>query len=469
MVIGLEVHAELATKTKIFCGCSTKVGAPPNTQCCPVCAGLPGTLPVLNAKVVEYAVKAGLATGCRILPFSKQDRKNYYYPDLPKGYQISQYDLPLCVGGHIDVTTEAGPRRVGLTRIHIEEDAGKLIHVDGGTLIDLNRSGMPLIEIVSEPDMRSAAEARAYLVKLRAILRYAGLSECRMDQGQFRCDVNLSVRRRGETRLGVRTETKNLNSFQAVAAAIEAESERQVAAILAGEPLEQQTRRFDAETGRSYAMRSKEDAHDYRYFPDPDLMPIEVDDATLARLAAEIPELPDVRVARYAGMGLSALDAEAIAADREVADYFERAAAGGAARQAAHLILSELLRLLPADSFDFPVQADRLGALARMLAEGEVNGPTARQVLRDMASDGRAPGEIVRERGLEQLADARALDEVARQVIAENAALADGYRAGREKAIEALIGRVMQKTGGRAHPERARSRLKELLKNPDAQ
>ena len=299
MVIGLEVHVELATQSKIFCGCSTAYGAEPNTQCCPVCMGMPGTLPVLNRKVVDYAVRAGLALGCDIARYSKQDRKNYFYPDLPKAYQISQYDLPLCQGGCVKIVTEAGEKDIRLTRIHIEEDAGKLVHDARGTLIDCNRCGVPLIEIVSEPDLRSAEEADAYLKKLRSVLRYTGVSECRMDRGQMRADVNLSVRRRGSDALGTRTEMKNLNSFQFIGRAIEEEFARQVQVLEEGGQVVQETRRFDPATGKTSPLRSKEDASDYRYFPDPDLPPIRIGEDFLEERQAEIPPLPDVRRERY--------------------------------------------------------------------------------------------------------------------------------------------------------------------------
>ena len=311
MVIGLEVHVELKTETKIFCGCSTKFGAPPNTQCCPVCTGMPGSLPVLNGKVVEYAVMAGLATNCEIATYSKQDRKNYFYPDLPKAYQISQYDLPLCSHGYLDIETEAGKKRIGITRIHIEEDAGKLTHVEGhGTLIDCNRCGVPLIEIVSEPDLRSAEETKAYLQKLRAIILYTGVSDCKMNEGSFRCDVNLSIRKKGSDQLGTRTEMKNLNSFQSVVKAIEYEFARQVSVLDEGGEVIQETRRFDMNTGKTASMRSKENADDYRYFPDPDLVPIVVSDTFRKELEDRIPVLPDQRKQQYQSQyGLSSLTA----------------------------------------------------------------------------------------------------------------------------------------------------------------
>ena len=327
MVIGLEVHVELKTKTKIFCNCKTDFGAEPNTHVCPVCMGMPGTLPVLNRKVVDYAIKAGLATNCTIARFSKQDRKNYFYPDLPKAYQISQYDLPLCEHGHVDIETENGAKRIGITRIHIEEDAGKLVHDDKlGTLIDCNRCGVPLIEIVSEPDIRSAEEADAYLRKLRAAILYTGVSDCKMNEGSLRCDVNLSVRKPGEP-FGTRTEMKNLNSFQFIAKAIDYEYHRQVDALESGEGVVQETRRFDANSGKTYSMRKKEDANDYRYFPDPDLPPIVITEEKLAALKAEIPMLPDERKAIYTEkFGLTAYDSEVITNELAVADYFEETA-----------------------------------------------------------------------------------------------------------------------------------------------
>ena len=328
MVAGLETHVELKTATKIFCGCSTAFGAEPNTQCCPVCTGMPGSLPVLNRQVVHYAIKAGLAVNCRIASYSKEDRKNYFYPDLPKAYQISQYDLPLCENGYLDIETGEGRKRIGITRIHIEEDAGKLIHQEGkGTLIDYNRCGVPLIEIVSEPDFRSVEEIKAYLRKLRATILYTGVSDCKMNEGSLRVDVNLSVRKKGEETLGTRTEMKNLNSFQFIAKAVEYEFRRQVEALEAGEEIIQETRRFDQASGKTFSMRRKEDANDYRYFPDPDLPPIEVSPDLLRELQAQIPVLPDQRKKEYVKrFGLTDYAAEQITLSREAADYFEQAA-----------------------------------------------------------------------------------------------------------------------------------------------
>ena len=465
MVIGLEVHVELKTNTKIFCGCATTFGAPPNTHVCPVCMGLPGSLPVLNKKVVDYAVMAGLATHCRIARRSRQDRKNYFYPDLPKAYQISQYDLPLCEDGYLDIETGKGEKRIGITRIHIEEDAGKLVHdKKHGTLIDMNRCGVPLIEIVSEPDIRSAEEARAYLQKLRAILLTAGVSDCRMNEGSFRCDVNLSVREKGQEAFGTRTEMKNLNSFQNVVKAIEFEYKRQVEAIEAGEDIIQETRRFDPYAGRTTAMRSKEDANDYRYFPDPDLPPIVLTDAQIKAYADNLPEMPDERKRRYMRFyGLSAMESEAICASAAMTAVFE--AAVGRVRDVkllCNLMTAELAKLIPAEG-DSPVSGEALSALVNMQAAGDVNAGTAKKVLREMAETGRAPEAIVEDQGLKQISDADALRALAERVISENEALVKSYRSGKLNAIKGLMGRVMTLSGGKANPVLAQQALERLL------
>lgn len=466
MVIGIEVHVELKTNTKIFCGCSTAFGAEPNTQCCPVCMGMPGTLPVLNREVVRSAVKAGLATNCEITRFGKQDRKNYFYPDLPKAYQISQYDLPLCKGGYLDIEAENGPKRIGITRIHIEEDAGKLVHKEGGgTCIDYNRCGVPLIEIVSEPDIRSFGEAKAYLQKLRAILLYIGVSDCKMNEGSFRCDVNLSVRRRGETEFGTRTEMKNLNSFSFVGKAIEYESNRQVEAIKAGEAIVQETRRFDAGSGKTYTMRKKEDAHDYRYFPDPDLMPLVIRDELLEELQKEIPQLPDERKRLYMErFGLGAYDAEQLVTEKEIAEYFEAAVSfGQEPKQIANLILSEVFRLLPPEETKIPVSPAHLSRLCGLLAAGKINSGTCKKVLHEMWENDRDPGAIVAEQGLEQISDDGLLRGYAAEVLAENPKLVSQYKAGKEKVLQAMIGQMMKKTRGQGNPTRIAELLKEAL------
>ena len=366
MIIGLEVHVELKTRTKIFCSCETTFGAAPNTQCCPVCMGFPGTLPVLNRQVVHYAVLAGLATGCTIARFSKQDRKNYFYPDLPKAYQISQYDLPLCLNGRLAIETEQGAKTIGITRIHIEEDAGKLVHdPEKGTLIDCNRCGVPLIEIVSEPDIRTPQEAVSYLRKLRAVIAYTGVSDCRMNEGSLRCDVNLSIHKPGEP-FGTRTEMKNLNSFQSVQRAIEEEYRRQVEAVRKGEAIVQETRRFDQRSGKTTAMRRKENANDYRYFPDPDLAPIVLAEDLVDAWKHELPRLPDERKASYIReFGLTSYVAEQLVSDRALADYFEQAAKSThAVKTLGNLMLTEVFRLLDSEEASVPIAPEHMAQIA---------------------------------------------------------------------------------------------------------
>ena len=466
MVIGLEVHVELKTKTKIFCGCSTAFGAAPNTQCCPVCMGMPGTLPVLNEQVVEYAVKAGLATHCTIARYSKEDRKNYFYPDLPKAYQISQYDLPLCEHGWLDIQTKAGEKRIGITRIHIEEDAGKLIHTaSGGTLCDYNRCGVPLIEIVSEPDIRSAEEAVAYVQKLRAIMLYTGVSDCKMQEGSLRCDVNLSVRKRGEKAFGTRTEMKNLNSFQFIQKAITYEYKRQVEALEAGEKIVQETRRFDEKTGKTFSMRRKENANDYRYFPDPDLVPIVLSDTTIARLEGEIPALPDERKAAYLErFGLTAADAEALVSQREIADYFEAAAAHSkGVKTLAHLITSEVFRLLPVGETRIPIAPAHLGRIADLLEEGRINSGTGKRLIQALWEEDQDPEALAEREGLWQQSDEGVLRPLVEQALMENEKSVSDYKNGKRQAIQPLIGQVLKKTAGKGNPVVIRRLLEELL------
>lgn len=454
MVIGLEVHVELKTKTKIFCNCKTDFGAEPNTHVCPVCMGMPGTLPVLNRKVVDYAVKAGLATNCQIARFSKQDRKNYFYPDLPKAYQISQYDLPLCEHGYVDIETENGAKRVGITRIHIEEDAGKLVHDEKlGTLIDCNRCGVPLIEIVSEPDIRSAAEADAYLRKLRAAILYTGVSDCKMNEGSLRCDVNLSVRKPGEP-FGTRTEMKNINSFQFIAKAIDYEYRRQVDAVESGEGVIQETRRFDANTGKTYSMRKKEDANDYRYFPDPDLPPIVITEQKLAELKAEIPMLPDERKALYTEkFGLTAYDSEVITNELAVADYFETAAEKTRyPKLAANMLITDVLRACDTESGMLPVKPERLAALSDLLGDGKINSSTAKKIIAALLESDFDPEDYVMAHGLEQINDRAVLEEFVREVLASDSKSVSSYKAGKTAALKAVVGKVMAKTAGKANP-----------------
>lgn len=465
MVIGLEVHVELKTATKIFCGCSTKFGAAPNTQCCPVCTGMPGSLPVLNGKVVEYAVKAGLATGCKIATYSKQDRKNYFYPDLPKAYQISQYDLPLCSEGHLDIETESGKKRIGITRIHIEEDAGKLVHQEGkGTFIDCNRCGVPLIEIVSEPDMRSAEEAKAYLQKLRAIILYTGVSDCKMNEGSLRCDVNLSIRKKGSDKLGTRTEMKNLNSFQNVVKAIEYEYARQVSVLEEGGEVIQETRRFDMNTGKTSSMRSKENADDYRYFPDPDLVPIVVSTEFLEEIRTSIPVLPDQRKASYQEKyGLSSLAAETLVTRKDIADYFETVA--GETEYpllAANLVSGEVARLCPEEQA-VPVAPEHIAVLADLLGQGKINGGTCKKVIAQLFREDGDPVAIIEAQGLQQISDPQVLRPMAEEVLRQSQKVVQDYKGGNKNAFHALVGQMMKKTQGKGNPQVIGQVLSELL------
>lgn len=462
MVIGLEVHAQLKTASKIFCGCPTAFGAPPNTQCCPVCLGLPGSLPVLNRQVVYLAVKAGLAMNCTIAALSRQDRKNYFYPDLPKAYQISQYDRPLCRNGWLDIETPQGARRIRITRIHIEEDAGKLVHMPGrGTGVDCNRCGVPLIEIVSEPDLRSAAEARAYLQKLRAILLYTGVSDGKMNEGALRCDVNLSVRKKGEQALGERCEIKNLNSFLHVEKAIGYEFGRQAALCERGEPVAQQTRRFDPDSGETVPMRTKENADDYRYFPEPDLAPIEITGRVLALLGEEIPALPDARKASYQQRwGLSSYTAERIVENRAAADFFEAAASSSAyPTRVANLMMEAILPKLQEDGGDIPFSPAHLAQLADLQGSGRLNSSTVRRLLERLWERDKDPAELVEREGLAQISDAGELLRLAKEAISEGAAAAADYRRGKHSALGALMGILMRRSGGRGDPRR----MKELL------
>lgn len=465
MVIGLEVHVELKTATKIFCGCSTKFGAAPNTQCCPVCTGMPGSLPVLNGKVVEYAVKAGLATGCKIATYSKQDRKNYFYPDLPKAYQISQYDLPLCSEGHLDIETENGKKRIGITRIHIEEDAGKLVHQEGkGTFIDCNRCGVPLIEIVSEPDMRSAEEAKAYLQKLRAIILYTGVSDCKMNEGSLRCDVNLSIRKKGSDKLGTRTEMKNLNSFQNVVKAIEYEYARQVSVLEEGGEVIQETRRFDMNTGKTSSMRSKENADDYRYFPDPDLVPIVVSPEFLEEIRKSIPVLPDQRKASYQEKyGLTSLAAETLVTRKDIADYFETVA--GETEYpllAANLVSGEVARLCPEEQA-VPVAPEHIAVLSDLLGQGKINGGTCKKVIAQLFREDGDPIAIIEAQGLQQISDPQVLRPMAEEVLRQSQKVVQDYQGGNKNAFHALVGQMMKKTQGKGNPQVISQVLSELL------
>ncbi len=470
-VIGLEVHAQLKTRTKIFCGCSTAFGAPPNTHVCPVCLGMPGVLPVLNRQVVEYALRMALATGCHITTESRFARKNYFYPDLPKGYQISQYELPIAEGGNVDIEVGDEVKRIGLTRIHMEEDAGKLIHDPDQPVsrVDFNRTGVPLIEIVSEPHMRSAAEAGAYLRKLRSLVRYLGICDGNMEEGSFRCDANISIRPAGSRELGTRTELKNLNSFRHVEKALSYEIARQRDIALDGGEVIQETRLWDPDRGCTLSMRGKEEAHDYRYFPDPDLLPVVIDEDWLERVCATLPELPDAKKARFVSQyGLGADVAAQLTGNRESADYFEACTGCGVdPKQAANWIMGSLTALLhtrdlPIDQS--PVSAEDLAGLLKLIEKGTISGKIAKTVFEKMATDGKPAGQIVEEEGLVQVTDTSAIEKAVDEVLAANPTQVADYRAGKTKILGFFVGQVMKITRGRANPRMVNEILRARLK-----
>ncbi|HVG52983.1 MAG TPA: Asp-tRNA(Asn)/Glu-tRNA(Gln) amidotransferase subunit GatB [Vicinamibacterales bacterium] len=472
-VIGLEIHAQLQTRTKIFCGCSTAFGAAPNSQVCPVCLGLPGALPVLNGLAVDYAIKAALALGCSVQPQSIFARKNYFYPDLPKGYQISQYERPLALGGGLEIAVDGATRWVGLTRIHMEEDAGKSLHEgfpdsDRRTYVDYNRSGVPLIEIVSEPDMRSAAEASEFFSRLRDIIVWIGVNDGNMEEGSLRCDANVSVRRRGESKLGTKAEVKNVNSFRYVGKAIDYEIERQIDLLESGGKVVQETRLWDSAEGRTHSMRSKEEAHDYRYFPEPDLPPLVVDETRIARVRATMPELPDARRKRFVTQyAIPEYDAGVLTGEAALADYYEAvAAAAGNAKAASNWVMGELLRTLKERGQDVavqPLQADRLAGLIRLIDRGTISSSVAKDVFAKMYDSGRTADEIVAAEGLSQIGDESALLEIIRGVIAANADAVAQYRAGKTQTFGFLVGQVMKGSKGKAHPKLASELLKKQL------
>ncbi|HET7705345.1 MAG TPA: Asp-tRNA(Asn)/Glu-tRNA(Gln) amidotransferase subunit GatB [Thermoanaerobaculia bacterium] len=463
VVIGLEVHARLLTASKLFCGCPTAFGAPPNTNVCPICLGYPGALPVVNRRAVELAVRMGLAAGCEIHVESVFARKNYFYPDLPKGYQISQFDRPIATGGSIDL----GDRSIPLTRIHIEEDAGKLIHERDRSLVDLNRAGTALIEIVSEPEVRSAAEAVAYFTRLRQILMYTEVCDGNMEEGSLRCDANVSVRRAGEP-LGTRAEIKNLNSFRFLSRAIEFETERQIALLESGGKVVQETRLFDPAAGETRAMRSKEEAHDYRYFPDPDLPPLIVPRALVEETDATLPALPAERIRRYqAEFGLSYGDADVLTMTRELAEFFEATAAEAEnARSAANWVRNEVLREVndrKIELREYRVTPAMLARLIRMIDGGALGGKAAKEVFEDMSSTGEEAEAIVARKGLGQVSDLGAIREAAQKVLDANAGQVAEYKAGKQKVFGFLVGQLMKEMRGRANAEMANQVLRELL------
>ncbi|MBQ3180063.1 MAG: Asp-tRNA(Asn)/Glu-tRNA(Gln) amidotransferase subunit GatB [Firmicutes bacterium] len=468
VVIGLEVHVELNTATKIFCNCSTAFGAAPNTHVCPVCTGMPGVLPVMNRMVLEKAVKAGLATNCTITQQCKFDRKNYFYPDLPKAYQTSQLYLPICRNGYVEIDTADGTKQVRIHQIHMEEDAGKLIHGDAATLIDYNRCGVPLLEIVSEPDMCSAEEVLAYLEKLKATMEYLNVSDCKMQEGSMRADVNLSVRRVGDTELGTRTETKNMNSFKAIARAIEYEIFRQIEVLEDGGTIRQETRRWDDNKGVGYAMRSKEDAHDYRYFPEPDLAPINISDETLEAIRGTIPELPDQKRARYVEeYKLSAYDAGQLTRSRHLAEIFEQTVRlCGQPKEAANFLLGDCMRLLNQDGkepAELRLAPEKLAEIIKLVQAGSINKTTAKAVFEKVYAEDIDPVAYVKENGLEMMSDDGELDQLVADIIAANPKSVADYQSGKKAAIGFLVGQVMKATKGKADAGKVNAKLRELL------
>ena len=469
-VIGLEVHVELATKTKIFCGCSTAFGGEPNTHTCPVCTGMPGSLPVLNKQVLDYAIAVGLAANCEITRYCKFDRKNYFYPDNPQNYQISQLYLPICRNGWVEVETSGGKKKIGIHEIHMEEDAGKLIHDDWEdvSLVDYNRSGVPLIEIVSRPDMRNAEEVIAYLEKLRLIIQYLGASDCKLQEGSMRADINLSVREAGTEKLGTRTEMKNLNSFRAIARAIQGETERQTELLEAGKEVVQETRRWDDAKECSYAMRSKEDAQDYRYFPDPDLTPVRIDDAWLERIKAAQPEFRTEKMARYREeFGIPDYDIEIITNSKRMADLFEETTAiCGQHKKVSNWLMGETLRLMKeteTDAEDIRFSPENLAKLIALVDEKAVSTNVAKEVFEKMFLENVDPRAYVEENGLKAVSDEGALRKTVEEVIAANPRSVEDYRGGKEKAIGFLVGQTMKAMQGKADPGTVNRLLKELL------
>ena len=469
-VIGLEIHAQLATQSKIFCSCSTQFGNPPNESTCPVCLGLPGALPVLNRRVVEFAIRLGLATNCTIRLDSQFSRKNYFYPDLPKAYQISQFDRPICENGWLDIELEGQTKRIRITRIHMEEDAGKLIHEEHGdsSFVDLNRAGVPLLEIVSEPDLRTPEEAKAYMEKMHSIVTYLGISEGDMEKGHFRCDANVSLRPMGQEKFGNRTETKNLNSFRFVQQAITYEIARQTEDILDGKRILQETRLWDSVKKNTYSMRSKEEAHDYRYFPDPDLPVVKISSGFVEQIRDQLPELPDVKKRRFMELfGLSTYDAEVLVADKEVAEYFEEVVATNAdPKLVCNWISGELMRLMNENKVDIRnvgIPANSLASLINFLHEGSISGKIAKTVFEEMVQSGKDPATIIEARGLKQVSDEGALRRLLETLLANNPKQVKQYRTGKTQIKGFFVGQVMKETRGQANPQIVNQLLEKLL------
>lgn len=469
-VIGLEVHAQLLTESKIFCSCSTQFGSEPNTQVCPVCLGMPGVLPVLNKKAVEYTIKTGLAMNCKITPYSRFARKNYFYPDLPKGYQISQYELPLCEDGFLEINVDGEKRKIRIKRIHLEEDAGKNIHdASGYSFVDFNRTGVPLMEIVSEPDIRSPKEASLYMKKLRTILRYLGVCDGNLEQGSLRCDANVSIRPVGSKEFGVKTEIKNINSFRFVEKALEYEIKRQIKLIERGEKIIQETRLWDAVTGTTQSMRSKEEAHDYRYFPEPDLVPVSVSEEWIEKIKTEMPELPDSKIERLMkNYGLPLYDAEILTEEKALSEWFEEAVRlGGKPKEVANWIMVELLRILNEEGKEITessLKPQQLIELLELVEKGTINRNTAKEVFEEVYKTGKSATVIVQEKGLTQISDDSILMEAIKEVIAKNPKEVERFKQGEEKLIGFFVGQVMKITKGKANPKMVNELVLKALK-----
>jgi len=472
-VIGLEVHVQIKTKTKIFCSCSTQFGTPANENTCPICLGMPGVLPVLNKHFLESSMRACLATHCTIQPMNRFARKNYFYPDLPKGYQISQFELPLGTCGHINIYVDGTKKRIGLTRIHMEEDAGKLIHGEnlgnpGKSYVDFNRTGVPLCEVVSEPDMRSAEEARAYLTELKSILEYTEVSDCNMEEGSFRCDANVSIRPIGQKEFGTRTELKNLNSFKFIQKAIEYEVDRQTKVLDQGDTVKQETRLYDADRGETFPMRSKEEAHDYRYFPDPDLVPILIDDAWVEKLQKTIPELPEQKRERFVSKyGIPEYDTGVLTSSKLLADYFEQCASLlPQPKIISNWIMGDLLRELKKDGKDIadcPITPSALVELLKLIDSGTISGNIAKGVFEEMYQTKKSAESIVEEKGLKQITDSSAIEKIVDNVIQANPSQVEEFKGGKEKVIGFLVGQVMKESKGKANPGMVNKLLKEKM------
>lgn len=469
-VIGLEVHVELSTETKIFCGCRTTFGAPPNSNTCPICLAHPGTLPVLNEKALHYAIKAALALNCEIAREAKFDRKNYFYPDLPKAYQISQDEQPIGRNGWLEIEVNGNRKRIGIKRLHLEEDAGKLIHVSGEnySLVDFNRGGNPLVEIVTEPDIRSPEEAYAFLEKLKAILQYTEVSDCKMEQGSLRCDANISIRPVGQKEFGTRTELKNLNTFRGVQKALEYEARRHEEVLRSGQTLEQETRRWNEDTGKTIKMRSKEEAEDYRYFPDPDIVRVEISQELLDEIRASLPELPDARKARFMEQfGLPAYDAGVITAEKALADFFEEATQHCQdPKLVANWVMGDLLGYLNAEQkelADTPLKPEQLGKMIALIEKGTISSKIAKKVFAELVEHGGDPETIVKEKGLVQISDEGQLREIVIKVVANNPQSVADFKNGKDRAIGHLVGQVMKETKGKANPQLVNQLLREEI------